>query len=167
MADSKEITLPIGEGIKLTEEHMKFEKKVKTVSEEKYVPHVIEPSFGIGRIVYCIFEHCFKVRAQDAQRTYFDFPISVAPVKCSILPLMSQAMFTPKCRLLKQLLTKSNLSSKTDDSGVSIGKKYARTDEQGIPYAFTVDHITLEDGSITMREMDTMRQIRIQLTEAP
>lgn len=57
--------------------------------EEKYTPSVIEPSFGIGRIVYCIFEHCFKVREQEASRTYFVFPPLIAPLKCSILPLMS------------------------------------------------------------------------------
>jgi glycyl-tRNA synthetase len=54
--------------------------------EEKYVPHVVEPSFGIGRIVYMILEHCFKAR--DQERTYFLFPPSIAPVKCSILPLI-------------------------------------------------------------------------------
>ena len=90
MEANNEITLPIGDGIKLSADFIKFEKKEKTMIEEKFVPHVIEPSFGIGRIVYCIFEHCFKVREQDAQRTYFDFPIAVAPVKCSLLPLMSQ-----------------------------------------------------------------------------
>jgi glycyl-tRNA synthetase len=58
--------------------------------EEKYIPHVIEPSFGIGRILYCIFEHCFKTRDKDAQRTYFDFPPSISPLKCSLLPLMSK-----------------------------------------------------------------------------
>ena len=68
---------------------IKFEHQEKTINEEKYVPSVIEPSFGIGRIVYCIFEHCFKVRAEEETRTYFDFPPVIAPVKCSILPLMN------------------------------------------------------------------------------
>jgi glycyl-tRNA synthetase len=62
MESDNEITLPIGDGIKITAEFIKLEKKEKTVIEEKYVPHVIEPSFGIGRIIYCVFEHCFKVR---------------------------------------------------------------------------------------------------------
>ena len=67
---------------------------------------------------------------------------------------------------MKALLTKAGLSSKTDDSGQSVGKRYSRTDEQGIPYAFTIDHQTLEDDTVTMREMDTMKQIRIDLKEA-
>lgn len=67
----------------------KFEKQSKMMMEEKFCPNVIEPSFGIGRVIYCIFEHCFKVRAEDAKRTYFNFPPLVAPVKTSILPLIS------------------------------------------------------------------------------
>ena len=58
---------------------------------------------------------------------------------------------------LETLLTKAGLSSKIDDSGQSVGKRYARTDENGIPYAFTVDYDTLEDNTITMRELDTMK----------
>jgi len=58
---------------------------------------------------------------------------------------------------MKALLTRAGLSSKLDDSGQSVGRRYARTDEQGIPYAFTIDHETLKDNTITMREMDTMK----------
>lgn len=67
---------------------VQFEMVEKMVQEEKYIPSVIEPSFGIGRIVYCIFEHCFKIRPDNATRTYFDFPPLVSPLKCSILPLL-------------------------------------------------------------------------------
>ena len=71
--------------------------------EEKYIPHVIEPSFGIGRILYCVFEHCFKVRAEDENRTYFDFPPAVAPLKCSILPLMNNADMNKKVQAISKL----------------------------------------------------------------
>jgi len=88
MEANNEITIKIGDNdLKLSNEVIKFTREEKTVLEEKYVPHVIEPSFGIGRIIYCIFEHAFKMR--DATRHYFDFPVSLAPVKCSLLPLMS------------------------------------------------------------------------------
>lgn len=75
---------------KISSEYIKMETKEQTVNEEKYVPHVIEPSFGIGRIIYCVFEHCFRIRENDANRTFFDFPDTIAPIKCSLLPLMSQ-----------------------------------------------------------------------------
>ena len=61
----------------------------------------------------------------------------------------------------------SGLSSKIDDSGQTVGKRYARTDEMGVPYAFTIDFDTLENESITMRELDSMKQIRLQMKEAP
>jgi len=146
-----------GQNFELTNEFVKFIRQEKTVLEEKYVPHVIEPSFGLGRIVYCIFEHCFKMRSNDVQRTYFDFPAHIAPVKCSLLPLMSKPDLNKKVQEIKTLLTRAGLSSKIDDSGQSVGKRYARTDENGIPYAFTVDYDTLEDNTITMRELDTMK----------
>ena len=155
-----------GKEIKLTSEFIVIEKAEKSVKEEKYVPHVIEPSFGLGRIMYCIFEHCFKMREEDVQRTYFDFPAIVAPVKCSILPLMDKPELSAKTLKLKQMLTKLGVTSKIDDSGASVGKRYARTDECGIPFAFTVDFDTLEDDSVTMRELGSMKQIRIPMADA-
>jgi len=90
MEEKKSITFPLnGADCELPNECVKFEAKEKKVLEEKYIPSVIEPSYGIGRIVYCVFEHCFKMREADAQRTYFDFPAIIAPIKCTILPLMS------------------------------------------------------------------------------
>lgn len=82
------IKVASGKEIKLNKEHITFEQCEKTQHEEKYIPSVIEPSFGIGRIVYCIFEHCFKIRPHEASRTYFTFPPLIAPVKCSLLPLI-------------------------------------------------------------------------------
>lgn len=80
-----------GKEFSITSDMIKFEKTTKTIREEKYTPHVIEPSYGLGRIMYCIYEHCFKMRENDVQRTYFDFPAAIAPVKCSILPLLNDA----------------------------------------------------------------------------
>ena len=89
--ESKSITVEIeGKEVTLTEAHLTIVEQTKTVREEKYTPWVIEPSFGIGRIIYCIFEHCFKIRGSDVNRTYFDFPPVIAPLKCSILPLINK-----------------------------------------------------------------------------
>ena len=92
MDQNKEIVVKTASGkeLKLTADLVQFEQYEKNIQEVKYTPSVIEPSFGIGRIVYCIFEHCFKVRAEDEQRTYFVFPPLVAPLKCSILPLIDK-----------------------------------------------------------------------------
>ncbi len=80
--------MPGGKQIKLNKDFIGFETGERNQLEEKYTPSVIEPSFGIGRIVYCIFEHCFRIRAHEASRTYFVFPPLIAPLKCSILPLI-------------------------------------------------------------------------------
>lgn len=72
----------------MTEAHVKFERSEVNVTEEKFIPGVIEPSFGIGRIVYCVLEHCFGIREKDEKRTVFKFPPVVAPYKVSVLPLI-------------------------------------------------------------------------------
>ncbi len=74
--------------IEITKEMIKnFKFETKKVVEEKYVPNVIEPSFGIGRLLYCLLEHNFRIR-DDEKRTFFDFRPNVAPYKVIFLPLM-------------------------------------------------------------------------------
>ena len=80
---------------------------------------------------------------------------------------MTKPDLVKKSYELKTLLTAAGLSSKLDDSGSTVGKRYARTDECGIPYAFTIDFDTLEDNTVTMREIDTMKQIRLPISETP
>lgn len=157
--EAKEIKITVdgGKEFTLNEKHISFKEESKMLMEEKYIPHVIEPSFGIGRIIYCIFEHCFKMREKDAQRTYFDFPASISPLKCSLLPLMSNADMNKKVQEIKKTLIRHGVTSKVDDSGQSVGKRYARTDECGIPFALTVDHDTLKDDTVTMRDLDSMK----------
>ncbi len=81
------------EGItfKLDKNNVEFEQKMVNVMEEKYIPHIIEPSFGLGRILYCVLEHSF--RARDEKRTYFALRPKIAPVKVSILPLQNDDRF--------------------------------------------------------------------------
>lgn len=145
----------------LTDKHISFKTETKTVREEKYTPWVIEPAFGIGRIVYCIFEHAFKERERpadykkgDSERHYFDFSPLVAPLKCVVLPLINNAGLNAKTAELKKQLVRAGVSSKVDDTGVSVGKRYARTDECGIPFAITVDFTTIEDNTVTVRVLD-------------
>jgi len=79
----------------MPKELVQFEKQQLKIHEKKYMPSVIEPSFGIGRIIYCIFEHCYKCRPNDVNWTYFQFPPQVAPVKCFVLPLTNSGDFIP------------------------------------------------------------------------
>ena len=80
---------------------------------------------------------------------------------------MTKPDLVKKSYELKSLLTAAHVSSKLDDSGQTVGKRYARTDECGIPFAFTIDFETLEDNTVTMREIDTMKQVRLPMADAP
>lgn len=153
---------------KLNSNVVSVKKSQKTVHVEEIIPSVIEPSFGIGRILYSILEHNFKMREGDEQRTYFSLPAAVAPMKCAVLPLSGNAEFQPFVRELSQELISVDVSHKVDDSSGSIGRRYARTDELGVPYAITVDFDTIkEPHSVTLRERDSMGQVRLPLTDVP
>lgn len=152
----------------LTPELITVKKTLKTVHVEEIIPNVIEPSFGIGRILYCILEHNFRMREGDEQRNYFSLPAAVAPMKCAVLPLSGNAEFQPFVRELSQELTNVDVSHKVDDSSGSIGRRYARTDELGVPYAITVDFDTTKvPHTVTLRERDSMSQVRLPLTDVP
>lgn len=137
-------------------------KETKRVSGRNYTPSVIEPSFGIGRIIYCLYEHSFYVReGGDEQRAVFRFNSLVAPIKCTVFPLVSDPRLDTVAQEISQSLTRMGLASKTDTTGTTIGKRYARTDELGVPYAVTVDFQVLETATVTVRERDSTSQIRV------
>merc|ERR1719319_1545152 len=82
-----------GTKVSLTPDMVAVKRYQKTVHVEEIIPSVIEPSFGIGRVMYALFEHNFKVREGDEQRTYFSLPPVIAPIKCSLLPLSNNPEF--------------------------------------------------------------------------
>ncbi|KAJ7365654.1 Glycine--tRNA ligase [Desmophyllum pertusum] len=148
-------------------------REIKRYKKEIHVrdvePHVIEPSFGVGRIMYAVLEHNFKIREGDEQRTWLSLPPAVAPVKCSVLPLSKNKEFAQYVKKLSECLTELDISHKVDDSSGSIGRRYARTDEIAIPFGITVDFDTVnkEPHSATLRERNSTRQIRAQIDELP
>jgi len=159
--DSANVTMPNG-SVTLTKDMVNVKRYQKTFHVEEIIPSVIEPSFGIGRVMYAIFEHNFLVREDDGQRTYFSLPPIIAPLKCSVLPLSNNPDFNPLVSVLSKALTLNDISHKIDDSSGSIGKRYARTDEVAIPFGITVDFDSLkEPHTVTLRERDTTTQIRI------
>merc|ERR1712059_213913 len=158
---SANLTMPEGP-VTLAKEMVSVKRYQKTLHVEEIIPSVIEPSFGIGRVMYAIFEHNFLVREGDEQRTYFSLPPVIAPLKCSVLPLSNNPDFNPLVSELSRALTLCDISHRIDDSSGSIGKRYARTDEVAIPFGMTVDFDSLkEPHTVTLRERDTTTQIRI------
>lgn len=146
--------------VEIPSELVKIEKRTKTVHIREFTPNVIEPSFGIGRIIYAIFEHSFYTRAEDSARAVLAFPPLVAPTKVLVVPLMSNEKLLEATKKVKTTLRLAQIPFKVDDSGASIGKRYARNDELGTPFGITVDYDTIEDGSVTLRERDSTKQVR-------
>jgi len=166
-----EITICTGEKVVLTKEMLNIERTEKRVQSKSFTPSVIEPSFGVGRILYSILEHSYYVReGDDEQRAVLKFAPHLAPVKCSVLPLMIKPELMPDTERVADLLRAAGVSVKVDTAGAAIGRRYARTDEIGVPFGVTVDMATVESksplfGTVTLRERDSMKQVRIKTTE--
>ncbi|XP_066982149.1 glycine--tRNA ligase isoform X1 [Macrobrachium rosenbergii] len=146
-----------------------FKREQKKIHVEEIIPSVIEPSFGIGRIFYSLLEHTFRIREDDEKRTYFALPAVVAPIKVSVLPLSNKTEFVSFVTQLADKLTELNLPLRVDDSTGSIGRRYARTDEIGIPFGITVDFDTVNNltHTVTLRERNSTEQVRMPIDEVP
>jgi glycyl-tRNA synthetase len=143
------------------------EKKTKVVNGRNYTPSVIEPSFGIGRIMYCMFEHAFYIRPDDEQKTVLKLTPVVAPIKTTIFPLVNDDKLNEIAIEMNKALTSNGISAKLDTTAISVGKRYARTDELGVPFAVTVDHRSISDATVTIRERDSCDQVRVPIAEVP
>ncbi|KAJ1825835.1 Glycine--tRNA ligase 1, mitochondrial [Coemansia sp. RSA 2599] len=150
----------------VTPDMVTIENRTIVEKSREYTPNVIEPSFGIGRILYSLIEHSYSVRAGDEQRAVLSFKPAVAPFKCLILPLSGNASFRQPVQDVARRLRTSGVPARIDNaSSASIGRRYARNDEIGIPFAVTVDFDTVKDGSVTLRERDSTKQIRASVDE--
>lgn len=129
-------------------------------TNEKYIPHVIEPTFGLSRMVGIIVTDAFrKETVNGKERIFLKLHPSIAPIKVAIFPLQKDEKLREKALSIYNEL-KKKMVVEFDDAG-NIGKMYRRQDEIGTPYCITVDYQSIEDGTITVRERDTMKQSRI------
>jgi glycyl-tRNA synthetase len=139
-------------------------------TRERFIPFVIEPSVGLGRLMLTILVDAYKEYPQgrDGQgeaETVLHIAKKIAPVKVAVLPLMKKDGLAEKAREVYATLQKSDIGMvQYDDSG-AIGRRYRRQDEIGTPYCITVDYQTLEDGTVTVRDRDTMEQVRVAIAE--
>ncbi|CAG8730138.1 5002_t:CDS:2, partial [Acaulospora colombiana] len=106
---------------------------------EDFTPNVIEPSFGLGRILYALLEHSYWARESDIARGVLSLPPLVAPIKVLIVPISSQEVFKPIIHEIAMKLRKAGIFSRVDDSSVTIGRRYSRNDELGTPFGLTID----------------------------
>jgi glycyl-tRNA synthetase len=153
------------DGYEITKEMVSWTKTTKKVHEIKFTPSVIEPSFGMGRILYSLLEHSFYQRDADEQRCVMRFNPQVAPDKCAVLPISSNPDANAIVDQIAASLMETDLSVRVDKSTASLGRRYSRADEVGVPFAVTVDFQTISDGTVTLRERDSTVQIRLPKEE--
>ncbi len=130
----------------------------------KFLPHVIEPSFGVERTllaILCSAYHEEEVKGET--RVVMKFKPHIAPYQIAVLPLSKKEELINAAKPVFEMLVKQ---FRVDyDETQSIGKRYRRQDEIGTPYCITIDFDSLEDKAVTIRERDTMEQVRVKISE--
>ncbi|MGC6532716.1 MAG: glycine--tRNA ligase [Flavobacteriales bacterium] len=134
-------------------------------TKESFVPYVVETSIGLDRMFLAVLSSAFnEEKLEDgSERTVLNIPPALAPVKVAILPLLKKDGLPDKAReILRDLQFEFNCQYEEKDA---IGRRYRRQDAIGTPYCITVDHQTLEDNTVTIRERDTMTQERVNVAD--
>lgn len=135
----------------------------------RFIPHVVEPSFGLDRLFYVALESSYEqreimVRKKPTKRNIFHFSKSLAPFQVSVFPLMTKDGLPEKANQVFNMLQEAGFVTAYDESG-SIGRRYARSDEIGTPLAVTIDYDTLEKDTVTVRDRDSWRQVTLQVQD--
>ena len=135
-------------------------------TNEKFIPHVIEPSFGVERLLMAVLSSSYREDEVNGEtRIYLALPENLAPVRFAVSPLLkNKPELVEKAREVYRVLKKKYGNVSWDDNG-NIGKRYRRQDEIGTPYTVVVDFTTLEDGTVTVRDRDTTEQRRVRIEE--
>ncbi|HCQ24052.1 MAG TPA: glycine--tRNA ligase, partial [Flavobacteriaceae bacterium] len=151
--------------------HEKFSgKKLQYFDPERnenYVPYVVETSIGLDRMFLAVFSHSLKEEVLDdgSQRTVLKLPAILAPTQIAILPLVKKDGLPERARRIQNDL-KWNYTVNYDEKD-AIGRRYRRQDALGTPYCITVDHQSIEDSTVTLRDRDSMQQDRIAIANLP
>ena len=130
-------------------------------TNEKYIPHVVEPTFGLSRLTGITL---FDAYTEDGERVYLKLNPKIAPYKVAVFPLLAnKPELVEKARSVYSVL-RTLYSTAWDDRG-NIGKRYFAQDEIGTPWCVTVDFDSLKDDSVTVRDRDTGKQERIEISK--
>jgi len=130
-------------------------------TDRRFIPHVIEPTFGVDRCLLAVLSEAYtEDEVNGEKRTFLKLPFDLAPVKLAVSPLLKNKVeLVDRAKEVYERLRKEFGAVMWDDNG-NIGKRYRRQDEIGTPYCITIDFDTLEDGTVTVRERDTTKQNR-------
>jgi glycyl-tRNA synthetase len=133
-------------------------------TRERYLPYVIEPAMGVDRCLFTLMIDAYdEEEVRGEKRTLLRFHPSVAPIQVAVLPLSKNEQLLPTSREVEELL-RPYFRVEYDETQ-SIGRRYRRHDEIGTPFAVTVDFDSLEDRAVTIRERDSMEQVRVAIAE--
>jgi len=149
--------------------HQKISKQDMSVNIEgkKFIPHVLELSFGVDRNIYAFLDLALKEETvKGEERTILIFPRRLAPYDCAVFPLVNKDNIPGKSHEVKEFLKEKGLVMFHDTSG-SIGRRYRRMDEIGVSLCITIDYDTMENETVTLRDRDSMKQIRAKISELP
>ena len=168
LPDELPFELQLGDGRSVTIDSSMVERRTETanVSGEWFTPHVIEPAFGIDRIIWHVLDHAYEEAQKEGEDyTFLRLAEGISSVDCVVLPLFDKEGMPELAREVTSAINSLPRARAEMDSSKSIGRRYARADEIGIPWALTVDHTSLEDGSVTIRRRDDQMQVRAFVDE--
>jgi glycyl-tRNA synthetase len=148
---------------KILPEHVEINHQKTVLRGTRFIPHVVEPSFGSDRLFYVALEYAYRVKDD---RVLLSFPRSIAPTQVGVYPLVSKDGLVEKAVEVHKLLADSGFMAEFDETG-SIGRRYARADEAGVPLGITIDYDTLSDGTVTIRDRDSWQQVRSAIEDLP
>ncbi|RLG85147.1 MAG: glycine--tRNA ligase, partial [Thermoprotei archaeon] len=149
-------------GYEIPVEAIKIVSVEEKVSGEHVVPHVAEPSFGAERLVLVVLDRAYT--EDEGGRIVLKLPPRIAPIKVAVFPLVTKEPLVKAAREVYESFLNRGIPAIYDETG-SIGRRYARADEIGVPYAITIDYQTLEDSTVTIRFRDTRVQIRVSIKD--
>ncbi|MFW9888626.1 MAG: His/Gly/Thr/Pro-type tRNA ligase C-terminal domain-containing protein, partial [Candidatus Thorarchaeota archaeon] len=143
--------------------HQEYSKEKLSIKVDKrpVVPEVLEIAFGVERPLYSIIDNSY---VEDDERTWLRFPPEIAPIQVAVFPLMGKEELLRPASAIYDEIMGSGLITYFDQSG-SIGRRYRRQDEVGTPYCVTVDYQSLEDQTVTVRDRDSMEQVRVKASD--
>ncbi|TLM97794.1 glycine--tRNA ligase, partial [bacterium] len=147
------------EGMKLTPNHVQVELRTVEERGRHFIPHVVEPSFGADRLFYTVLHNAYR---EKEGRVVMEIPIDLAPIQLGVLPLVSKDGLPEKAKEIHRNLMARGFTCLYDETG-SIGRRYVRLDEMGVPIAITVDYETLKDETVTLRDRASWKQVRTKL----
>ena len=157
-----QLILDDGSSVTITQDMVEIKEISETIRGEWFLPHVVEPAFGIDRIIWHILDHGYEITKKEGEE-YCILHLSehVAPYDVVILPLFEKDGMEEFALNLQSEILQLNRINAYYDGSKSIGRRYARADEIGVPWAITIDYTTLEDGTVTIRRRDDQKQVRI------